>query len=174
MLIETIAEKISEWFPELGGRSVAVMDAEITKNNVPTLPICMVSPIRESAILNGNGATVQIVPEIIIEFWMTPQKLKRDDGTESAYWASYDYEDLRNRLVYHLGSGEIEGVITNYLGLTFETTSLAQILAFRFSFRQGFCYKVNREENCKPDLNLDGQPRTFVARTCPKAILCKE
>jgi hypothetical protein len=104
-LILALAEAISVWFPDLGGRSVAVSEVEAfgDKTNVPTLPLAFTALIRETSDQGAKGGTnITITQDLLVQFIYEPVKYNRQDGTQTPFFAFYDYEKLRDRLLTFL------------------------------------------------------------------------
>lgn len=99
-LLLDFAEYLNPYFPELGGRILPVSEAEVTKTNVPTMPLCMlaltVAPFDHNP--KGNG-DIDITEDFIVEFWFATNKIKRTDQSESPFWAFYNYVPLRDKFI---------------------------------------------------------------------------
>jgi hypothetical protein len=99
-----LADAIAEWFPELGGRALAVSEVTITKQNVPTLPLAMVAFARGT----GDQSTTSHQPifnmedAFVVEFWLEPARYKNRSGGETPFWSYYDYEAIRDTLLQNL------------------------------------------------------------------------
>ena len=141
-LLPSLAEAIGEWFPELGGRSLAVSEVDITKDNVPTLPLAMVAFIRSTAEPSTKSRVrmFDVSDTIIIDFWIEPARYKRANGTETPFWSYYDYEAVRDKLLSHVvGWQPPGGEIITYRGLTIEAEQLAVTLTFTFTVTFRWC-----------------------------------
>src|SRR5262245_60340890 len=100
-LLPSLAKDIATWFPELEGRSIAVSDAKISRQNMPTLPLVMVSFAHE---LVGATATAsvnlsqrgefEVIDEFVVEFWLKPSRIVKDNSVETPFWSFYDYEAI--------------------------------------------------------------------------------
>lgn len=101
--VPALARAIAGWFPELANRSIAVTENEITKDNIPTLPLAMTALVNESARQSARtNADPTIIERIIVEFWFPPERYRRADGSESPFWAYYSLDKLRSRLLGQL------------------------------------------------------------------------
>ena len=141
-LLPALAEAIGEWFPELGGRSIAVSEVDITKENVPTLPLAMVAFIRSTSdpSTKARVSNFEIGDTIVVDFWLEPARYKRANGTETPFWSYYDYEAIRDKLLTKLVRWESpNGEIVTYRGLTIEATQLAVTLTFTFMVTFRWC-----------------------------------
>lgn len=133
--LPTLAEAVAEWFPELQGRSLAVSEVTITKQNIPTLPLAMVAFARST----GDQSTTSSSPifnmedAIVIEFWLKPERYKKRDGGETPFWSYYDYEAIRDTLLANLAAWEAPNCERiAYRGLSIEADELAVTLTFAF------------------------------------------
>ena len=100
-LLPALAEKIAEWFPELGGRAMAVSESAVTKENIPTLPLAVTAFVR--AVGEQSQTTRQsqyeIVDHFIVEFWLPSEKYQRANGSDAPFWSYYNYEAIRDKLL---------------------------------------------------------------------------
>lgn len=139
-IIETlpaVAKQIRDWIPELGGRALAVTDALITKDNVPTLPLVMVAPLRQDFTHNGQG-TMTVDEQFMVEFWLDPAREKGEKG-ETPFWSYYEYNDLRNKLfdAFATWRSPQNGTV-RFISMDVDANALATVL----SFRMGAVYQV--------------------------------
>src|SRR5262245_8839046 len=104
--LPALAEAVAQWFPELGGRALAVSEVTITKENVPTLPLAMVGYAH--GIITGNPPQRSSKTEynfqdwFVIEFWLEPARYKKANGSETPFWSYYPYEAIRDTLLTNL------------------------------------------------------------------------
>lgn len=171
-LLPTLAAEIAIWFPELDGRSVAVSEADITKENIPGLPLVMVAfakSVSEHPI-NSTHFSVAITDTVVIEFWLEPSRYKRQNGTETPFWSYYDYESIRNILLTNLINWHgPNGERFAYRSMTIEAESLAVILTFTFLASFMWCADEPQIDQCVPSIDIDGKlitPSTFVYSMC--------
>lgn len=143
-LLPDVAAKVAEWFPEFGGRSLAVSEVDVNRENLPTLPLVMVALVRSD--VNGNwnwkspSAQQQLYDDFVIDFWLEPVIIPRADGSQTPFWAFYNYEPLRNRLLTK---------IRRYIGpskqrlefreMTIDAEPFAVTLSFRFRGHFDWC-----------------------------------
>lgn len=170
-LLPAIAKAIAGWFPELGGRSLAVSEAEITRENMPTLPLVMVALVRENADHAWTAANgkITLADDFMIEFMMKPERYKKTDGSDSPFWAYFDYEAIRDKLWTHLtewqGSARIE-----YVSMDIEADQFSVNISFRCKAHANWC------PDERPDEEGDGTPigpGTITANLCaPKQQYC--
>ena len=146
-LLPALADAITEWFPELGGRALAVSDMLVDKQNTPTLPLVLVAFVRSTANppLRNHYEEFPIDDVFIVQFWMKPLRQKRADGSETPFWTYYPYEYVRNKLLTHL----VEWMPPNkerigYRGLTVTADQFAVVLTFQFVAHFDWCPKINR------------------------------
>lgn len=135
-LILDIAEKIAECFPELNGRSIAVSEVDPfdDKTNIPTLPLAFTALVSEAAEQSVNGGgSITLTQDLLIQFMHAPVKYNRVDGAVTPFYAFYDYEGLRNRLVNFMhgyrtpGNGGVQ-----YRSMDVESSEYAVHITFRF------------------------------------------
>ena len=174
-LLPTLAAKIAEWFPELNGRAIAVSEAEITKENIPGLPLVMVAFAKSVSEHPTNAAhySIQMTDTIVVEFWMEPSRYKRQNGSETPFWSYYDYESIRNILLSNIINWDgPNNERFGYRSMTIEADALAVVLTFTFAAMFGWCAD-------DPVINpLDGQiidKSTFNLNICaPASKECPE
>lgn len=96
-----LAEALRGWFPEFGGRVLAVSEVEITKENIPTaFPLGLVSPIDDTSDHNPRtGKPVEITENVLVSFMFAPERYPRRGGGDSGLWKFYDIHPLRTRLI---------------------------------------------------------------------------
>jgi hypothetical protein len=142
-LILDVAEKVGVWFPDLGGRSIAVSEVDPfnNKTNIPTLPLAFTALISETGAQPTNGGgKITITSDFIIQFMYEPVKYNRADGTVTPFYAFYNYESLRNRLLTFMHSYRTPnngGV--SYLSLDVESNEFAVVITFRFRASEVWC-----------------------------------
>lgn len=139
--LTALARAIGEWLPELGGRAFAVSEAEVTTENVPTLPLAMVALQKESAEHSGSSNAQPLIKEdILVQYWVRPARYERADGSESPFWSHYDYGNVRDRML----AGAIEwrsprSSRLKYISMDIEADQLAVVLTFRFEHAFKWC-----------------------------------
>lgn len=154
-----IASKIAEWFPMLGGRAVAVSEAELTAENVPTLPLAIVALNNEAATHNYKGNSgPEIAEDFIVEFWLKTEKYETN-GTVSPFWAFYDYNLIRDVLLANLLAWQND-VQTRFEYRTLDIASdhFATALSMRFRQHYKWCPPDILPDGCTPSTEIDGQP----------------
>jgi hypothetical protein len=135
-----MAKAIVSWFPELEGRALPVSEESVTKENIPTLPVCTVALFRETG--NNTVASQDLKPEeeFFVSFWFKPVRYQRADGSDTPFWAYYDYDTLRDRFVSHLQDWvSPRGEKIQYMELTVQSDHLAVIVTFRLRHKFNFC-----------------------------------
>lgn len=157
-MLLALAEQLRVWFPELEGRAVAVSEAEITKENMPTLPVAMCALAYDNARdEHRTRKPAEVIEDIFIEFWMPVERYRRKDGSELPFWKYYDHTALRRRLVGHLKpwrSPQEFGTFA-YVGLNVDATEFAVVLAFRFRHHFLLCADVpDVQPACEPPLRF--------------------
>jgi len=143
LLLPALAEKITEWFKDLDGRAIAVSDYDITKLNVPTLPLVAVA-LRRSVgdqAAHSYQPTFSLSEQILIQFWLQPMRYKRKDGSEAPFWTWYDYESVRETLVANLSRWDDapQQARFAYRSTDIAADELAVTLTFTFLASYQFC-----------------------------------
>lgn len=162
----SFAEALGEVFPELNGRSLAVADAEVTKENIPTLPVALVSLIRDDPKHPAGSNRIEMSDRFTLEFWYEPIRYRRADGTESPYWAFYDYDALRKRvLAFILHWRGAEGDRVYYAGLEVEAKEFGVSIVFYLIRPTTFCLSGGDQDDGAP-LEVDFTMTTPLARGC--------
>jgi hypothetical protein len=164
--LPALAEAISEWFPELGGRSFAVSDATISKENVPTLPLVMTAFTRSRADppAKSNYDQFEIEDAFIVEFWLEPARYKRANGTETPFWSYYNYENVRDTLLANLIRWESPGgERVAYRTMMIEADALAVTITFGFVATFRWCSAIPVDQ---------GQPFTLKVGLKPDTSCC--
>lgn len=141
--LPTLAEALAEWFPELGGRALAVSEVTVSKENIPTLPLAMVAFVRGTGDqTSSNRYIFNMEDAFVIEFWLEPARYKKKDGSMTPFWSYYDYEAIRDNLLAHLAAWDYPGserIV--YRGLNIEADALAVTLTFAFVANFRWCHK---------------------------------
>lgn len=172
-----IAALIAEWFPELGGRALAVSEANITRENMPTLPLCMVALIASDAdrwVWQSAASRTDMVEDFMVEFWLAPVKLRKADGTETPFWAFYDYEQFRDKLLSEIiRYNGPRGQRIEFVRMAIESDQFAVVLSFRFKAHFKWCANEFEAAPCEPDVARDGGPARIVTKICqPASVYC--
>jgi hypothetical protein len=153
-----LAEAVGEWVPEVKGRSFAVADSAITKENVPRLPLCMLAFDRSTADppIYNQASEFEIVDLFRIEFWMPPIRITKMDDSVTPFWTYYDYEDLRDTLLTNIVQWNNETCeLIAYRGMTIVADALAVTLTFSFTATQNWKAKVNHFGEVMPRISIN-------------------
>lgn len=135
-----LAKKAAEWFPEFNGRSLAVSEMDMDRDIKPTLPIILVSLLKEGATHHPKTQHVQIEQVIILEFWVPPSRYKTESGGESPFWAYYDFESVRDRALSQvMGWVSPRGARLEYDGLTVDCSEYAVQICMTLKHKYEFC-----------------------------------
>jgi hypothetical protein len=147
-----LAKAIGDWFPELGGRSLAVSEADITPENIPKLPLVMVGLIKETADNPTKSNREPLISEdISVQFWVETEKHKLKKGGESPFWKFHDYEPVRNKLISLLRNWKSPwGYRISYQGMDLESTAFAVMLNFQFKHEFVWCDDADQDEQPSP------------------------
>jgi hypothetical protein len=99
-LIPSLAAACAEWFPEMEGRFIAVSEIDPFNNatNIPTLPLGFVALVTEAA-QQANSGPITIADDILVHFAFKPVKYKNAENQDTPFFAFYDYEPLRDKLL---------------------------------------------------------------------------
>lgn len=137
--LPALAKAIAETFPELEGRSIAVSEVDPfdKSTNIPTLPIAVVALVGET----GDGSKVpNLTDDILVHFVFEPVKYKKEDGKDSPFFAFYDYETLRDRMLSLARNWTSpRGSILRYRSLDVESDEFAVYIAMRFGMETRWC-----------------------------------
>lgn len=159
--LPAVAEALRLWMPQFNGRIIAVTDGDVTEENVPTLPIGIVAPLRQNFRPAGQRITVEEV--FSLELWLDPRREKSLKG-ESPFWSYYEYNSLRNQLFTKLSTWRTPqngAVVLNSMDV--ESSSLATVVAFRLTAT----YDI-----CRQDDELE-EPAEIIFDLCPpKSPVC--
>lgn len=171
--LPALAKMISVWMPELSGRVTAVTDAEVTRQNIPTLPLCMLALAKEENLnqpTSGN-MNIRISETFIVEFWLPPERYKTAQGTESPFWAFYDYDTFRDQLVSRIHNWRSpRGAGITYSSLSMEVTELAVILTFRFRHDFKWCPIDNGDAEAQAPVAIVAGICRPVTNICPPSF----
>jgi hypothetical protein len=158
-----VAAQLREWLPELGGRALAVTEAEVTKDNVPTLPLAMVAPLIQNFTHNG-GMEMTVAEEFMIEIWLKPDRIKGENG-ETPFWSYYEYNKFRDKLFTKFGAWRTpqNGTLV-FVSMDVESNYLATVLSFRMRAQYVICVDEDELE-CPAEITFSlCQPKSAA---CP-------
>lgn len=181
-LLPEFAAAVAEWFPELGGRSLAVSDIEVDPDNLPSLPIAFVAinDDRPEHVWSNSGGEISLNEDIILEFWLKVERYKTEKGAESPFFAFYDYEAFRNRLLSNIVTWVgPSGQRFEYRRFNIDATQYAVILHFELRAHSNWC-DTSKEPD--PDGIIGGdasRPTVPIIRIetniCrPKSFVCPD
>lgn len=172
-LIPALAAACAEWFPEMDGRFIAVSEIEPFDNasNVPTLPIGFVALVSEAGVQGNAGGAININDDVMVHFAFKPVKYKTEDGRDTPFFAYYDYEPIRDKLLSHTQAWRSpQNIGLQYRGMAVEATELAVYITFRFMASGKWCQP--EELAAKPiDFTIIANAKS-VALTKPCAPAC--
>ena len=164
-VLPAVADALREWFPELGDRALAVTDAKITKENLPTLPIAMVAPLRQ-LYSHNSGGRLTVGEEFMIEIWLAPER-EVGVGGETPFWSYYNFNALRNRLFDRFAGWRTpqNGAVV-FVSLDIEVVEYAVMLSFRMRANYDICADAPVEPP-------DGEPARITYSLCaPQSLKC--
>lgn len=163
-----MATAIATWFPELQGRAVAVSEAEVTKENVPGFPLVMIAFIRDNPKdAFKTNAAIEMADEFVISWLEQPVKYKRADDKESPFWAFFDYEPIRRKLIARLKKWQSPvGGRFEYRGSDVTSSPTDIDISFRFTLHYLLCEDEETEEQSEGpvpiSMTLTGDNETAV------------
>lgn len=175
-----LAEAIKGWFPELKGRVLAVSEADVTAENVPTLPLCMLALVRETADHSWRHSigNIDLQEVFMVEFWLPPERHKTEGGGETPFWTFYDYPGWRDRFLKHLtmeGWEDETGHRIQYTGMTIDADHFAVVLTFSFVNHSSWCPPEDQDNDCKPAHLVDGKaPKLSFSLEPAGQLPCEE
>lgn len=141
-ILPAFARAIKDAFPELEGRSIAVSEVDpFNKGNMPTLPIAVVALLRGLGIQNkSGGGSIHLEDEILLQMIFTSVKYANRAGDESPFFAYYDYEEIRDRVLTVTQSWRSpRNIGLQYRGMDLESDELGTWITFRFGTSQKWC-----------------------------------
>jgi hypothetical protein len=174
--LPALAKAIAKWLPELGGRAFAVSEAEVTKENMPTLPLAMVALAKETSTHSARSNKDPLIAEdILVQLWMKAERYKRADNTESPFWAHYDYDRLRDVLLKNaLVWKSPRGSRLSYKGMDIESDHLAVTLTFKFEHEFIWCADEIADDVCDVGkMTFSIIPHDGVSDECRCATDCE-
>lgn len=178
-LLPDFAAKVAEWFPELGGRSLAVSEADMDRQKLPTLPLAMTALAASDmdGSWNWKSPTAQqtMYDSFVQEFWLKPMTVKREDGSETPFWSFYDYEHFRDVLLSHVQRyvGP-RGQRVEYRRMTVEADAYAVILSFEFRAHFNWCALAIDAPGDGEPINSGTITRNMVPKPSPICDPCPE
>lgn len=170
--LPAVAARMREFFPELQGRALAVTEAEITKDNVPSLPLSMVAPLRQTFTQPNGGRRLSVVEEFVIEVWLPPARIKGNSG-ETPFWSYYEYNEFRNKMftVFSTWRSPQNGTVA-FIGMDVESNYLATALTFRMAATYDVCPSSEEVERCQVTGHKDGEPAQITFSLCQPVSEC--
>lgn len=174
-LIVEFAARVAVCFPELKGRSIAVSEVEpfSNKTNRPTLPIAFTALLSSTGTQAAGAQRVNLTESFTLNFMFEPVKYKMLDGNESPFFAFYDYEPIRDRLLSMLVEWETprkSRVV--YRSMDVASDEFAVYINFKLETAEKWdavCHAVEFDNTHVPARH------TIAVTTCaPKVLYCKE
>lgn len=150
--IPALAAAMRDWFPELGGRVIPVSLAEVTKENIPELPIAMVA-LRRLGFDHSSqsNAAPKITEDLFVEFWLKPEQYRLEKGGASPFWAYYDYDAILDKLTAHIMQWTTpRGTRLALTSMEISADALAVVLTFGLSHLTKWCPEEVVGTVCNP------------------------
>lgn len=148
--VPAIAAMLRERFPELEQRAFAIMEANLTKENMPNLPLAFVALLGLAGDNQSNDVAtpLDIMETICIEFWMKPKTYQLSNGGVSPFYAYQDYSDLMERLFAALrGWFTPVGKTVRFISMATLSDELAVMVSFKCSIKWRWCADIDPHIN---------------------------
>ena len=174
-MIVAFAAMIARNFPDLEGRSIAVSEVDpfTSSTTKPKLPIAFTALLGSDGVQTSGGQFVKLTDSFVLNFMFEPVKYTNLSGKETSFFAFYDYEALRDRVLSALGDWRTprgSGVV--YKSMDVSSDEFAVYIAFKLETVENWeawCHGV--------ELEFDHSAKTFslAITTCsPKTLYCKQ
>lgn len=140
--VPAIATLIRLAFPELEHRAFAIMETELSKENMPTLPLAFVALMGITSENQSNDVRtpIDVLEHICIEFWMKPKTYKMTDGGVSPFYAYQDYSILMNQLLTALSDYLTpQGKYVRFISMATQSDEFALCVTFKVSVKWRWC-----------------------------------
>lgn len=180
-MLPALAKAVSQAFPELQGRALAVSEVAPfnDKTNVPSLPIAYTALIGESSNQTSRNTKIDLVDRIMVALMFDPVKYQREGGEDTAFFAFYDYESIRDRMLMlakHWETPRGGGLV--YKTMDVESDEFAVYINFVFEAHERWSEDcvAQPDDDCQPP--IPAPTITMVSRVlqpegcCPP--LCEE
>jgi hypothetical protein len=162
--VESLAEAVAEWFPELNGRSIAVSEVAPFREaaHVPTLPVCATAMLNGAGVQAKTGGKLELSDTLVTLFAFEPVKYKNAEQQDTPFYAFYDYEPIRDTMIEKLRSWRTprNGQL-RYLSIDVDANEFAVYIAITLGLY---------EEWCPP--KVKGQSFTIGTSLKPSAVPC--
>lgn len=139
--IQQFLNDLGPIFPEMETRLFEVTDIDqISKDTVPLMPLMVGAFIRT---LNSNPNNIQlgtVDQSFIIELWYKPERYLKSDGSESPFWAAFDYEPKIDKIIEFTKSWvSPRGATLIFQEANVDAGPMASILSIKFSHKYVWC-----------------------------------
>lgn len=154
--IPALAEAIKTWFPELDGRVLPVSEAEVTVENMPTLPLVMIAlqKLTFGGSMGRSNNPLKMNEDILIQFWLKPERYRLANGAQSPFWSYYDYDAILDKLVIGIEAWTSPRNIRLSLeALDIETDEFAVVITVRVTHATLWCRPDDSELAGNPALH---------------------
>jgi hypothetical protein len=113
----------------------------VTPENIPTLPLVMVALQKETAKHNVQSRSrMEVTEDILVQFWVRPERLPLGNGAQSPFWAHYDYDQLRDALITRVWDWKSpRGERLAYKSMDLESDHFAVTITFQFEHTFDWC-----------------------------------
>lgn len=90
-----------------------------------------------------------ISEEILLQFWLKPDRYRRSDGSESPFYAYIDTTSIRNKLLTHILDWIApSGYKLRYRSMDIDASELAIVITFRFVHEFVWCESRETLDDC--------------------------
>ena len=142
-LLVEVAKLIADEIPEVEGRSFAVSEVmPFNKDTiVPKLPISVTALLNENGTQSRNGGgKIELTDRVLIQFLFNPVKYKDSEDRDLPFFAFYDYEPLRDKVLTLLhGWRSSRNVGLSFRSLDVESDDHAVYIAMTFEAVDQWC-----------------------------------
>lgn len=141
-LLPALARALGEWFPEVEGRAIAVSEVDFfdDRSNLPSLPLVATALVTEQGQQGQHGGNINLRDDVLIQFFFEPEKYKRADGRDTPFYAFYNYEVIRDKLLTRLQQWRTpRNGSLSYQTMDVESDERAVIITFRFLTTEKWC-----------------------------------
>lgn len=148
--VPAIAKLLRARFPELEQRAFAIMEADLTKENMPNLPLAFVALLGLAAENQSNDVKtpLDLLETICIEFWFEPKTYKLMNGGVSPFYAYQPYDKIMERLFAALNgffTPVKKGV--RFISMSTSSDEFALMISFKVSIKWRWCAEMDDEAN---------------------------
>ncbi len=149
--VVSIAHLIRKSFPELEERAFAISEVQLTKENMPNLPLACVVLNGIKAVNQSNDVNtpVDIEEMLCAEFWTRSKNYAKADGGVSPFYAFQDYRQIMDRLFNALtGYFTPQRKPVRFISMDLMADEYCHTISFKFSVIWRWC--AEEDDTCNP------------------------